>query len=57
MKIYYDFIELIRNNKRFKVVNITVDNDAKTGRILNHNCEVDIFGSIGKKCPLFFNLI
>ena len=57
MKINYHFIELIRNNKRFKVVSITVVNDAKTGRILNHNCEVDILGSIGKKGPLFFILI
>ena len=36
---------------------ITVKREAITGNKLNHNCEVVIFGSIGKKLVLFFILI
>ena len=36
---------------------ITVNNDAITGNRLNHNCEVDIFESIGRKFVLFLILI
>jgi hypothetical protein len=36
---------------------ITVNRDAITGNILNHNCEVDIFESIGRKLVLFLILI
>jgi len=36
---------------------ITVNRDAITGNKLNHNCEVDIFESIGRKLVLFFILI
>ena len=38
-------------------VKITVIRDAKTGNILNHNCEVVIFESIGRKLVLFLILI
>ena len=36
---------------------ITVNRDAITGNKLNHNCEVDIFESIGRKLVLFLILI
>ena len=36
---------------------ITVNRDAITGNKLNHNCEVVIFESIGKKLVLFLILI
>ena len=36
---------------------ITVNRDAITGNKLNHNCEVVIFESIGRKLVLFFILI
>ena len=36
---------------------ITVKRDAITGNKLNHNWEVVIFESIGRKFVLFFNLI
>ena len=36
---------------------ITVNRDAKTGNKLNHNCDVVIFESIGRKLVLFFILI
>ncbi len=36
---------------------ITVSRDAITGNKLNHSCEVDIFGSIGRKFVLFLILI
>jgi len=36
---------------------ITVKRDAITGIKLNHNCEVDILESIGRKLLLFFILI
>ena len=36
---------------------ITVNKDAITGNKLNHNCEVVIFESIGRKLLLFLILI
>ena len=36
---------------------ITVNKDAKTGNKLNHNCEVVMFESMGRKLVLFFILI
>jgi len=36
---------------------ITVNRDAITGNKLNHNCEVGIFESIGRKLDLFLILI
>ena len=36
---------------------ITVNRDAITGNKLNHNCEVVIFESIGRKFDLFLILI
>ena len=36
---------------------ITVNRDAITGNKLNHNCEVVIFESIGRKLVLFLILI
>ena len=36
---------------------ITVKRDAITGNKLNHNCEVVIFESIGRKLALFLILI
>ena len=36
---------------------ITVNRDAITGNKLNHNCEVDIFESIGRKLLFFLILI
>ena len=36
---------------------ITVNIDATTGKILNHNSEVDIFESIGRNLVIFLNLI
>ena len=36
---------------------INVNKDAITGNKLNHNCEVVIFESIGRKLVLFFILI
>ena len=36
---------------------ITVNRDAITGNKLNHNCEVDIFESIGRNFVLFLILI
>ena len=36
---------------------ITVNKDAITGNKLNHNCEVVIFESIGRKFVLFLNHI
>ena len=36
---------------------ITVNRDAITGNKLNHNCEVVIFESIGRKLFLFLILI
>ena len=36
---------------------ITVNRDAITGNKLNHNCDVFIFESIGRKLLLLFNLI
>ena len=36
---------------------ITVNKDAITGNKLNHNCEVVIFESIGRKLVLFLILI
>ena len=36
---------------------ITVNRDAITGNKLNHNCEVVIFESIGRKFVLFLILI
>ena len=41
----------------FVVDKITVKSDAKTGSKLNHNCEVVIFESIGRKFVLFLILI
>ena len=35
---------------------ITVNRDAITGNKLNHNCDVDIFESIGRKLVLFLIL-
>ena len=36
---------------------ITVNKEAITGNKLNHNCDVVIFESIGRKLLLFFILI
>ena len=36
---------------------ITVNRDAITGNKLNHNCEVVIFESIGRKLVLFLILV
>ena len=41
----------------FNILKITVMNDAKTGNILNHNWDVDIDESIGKKLFILFILI
>ena len=46
----------IYNNALIKE-NITVNKDAITGNKLNHNCEVVIFESIGRKLVLFLILI
>ena len=55
--IYYliNFSEI--KNNAFNIEKINVNNDAKTGNILNHNCAVDIDSLIGKKLPFFFILI
>ena len=42
---------------RFDKLEISVMKEAKTGNILNHNCEVVMDVSIGSKFPCFFNLI
>ena len=47
----------IINKNAFVVEKITVKRDAKTGNKLNHNCEVVIFESIGKKFVFFLILI
>ena len=39
------------------IENTTVIRDAITVNKLNHNCEVDIFGSIGRNLVLFLILI
>ena len=44
-------------NIAFVSENINVNRDAETGIKLNHNCEVVIFESIGRKLVLFFILI
>ena len=41
----------------FNKLKITVEKDASTGNRLNHNWDVFIEESIGKKLPLFFILI
>ena len=45
------------NDGVFVIENITVKRDAITGNKLNHNCEVVIFASIGRKFDVFFILI
>ena len=45
------------NKNRFVKEKITVNRDAITGIKLNHNCEVVIFESIGRKLVLFLILI
>ena len=45
------------NKKEFVRENITVNKEAKTGKILNHNSEVVILVFIGKKLLLLFILI
>ena len=58
MKIIYKVEKLSEKNKKaFNKVNITTKREAKTGNKLNHNCDVDIEESIGKKLSLRFNLI
>jgi len=47
---------MIKINK-LKKEKITVKSEAKTGKILNHNWEVLIEESIGRKFVLFFILI
>ena len=42
---------------KFVKEKITVNTDAITGNKLNHNCEVVIFESIGRKLVLFLILI
>ena len=57
-KFIYELINFPRIYKRELVKeNITVNRDAITGNILNHNCEVVIFESIGRKLVLFLILI
>ena len=41
----------------FVIEKINVNKDAKTGNKLNHNWDVVIFESIGRKLVLFFILI
>ena len=41
----------------FNIVSINDKKDAKTGNMLNHNWDVDMEESIGKKFPLFLSLI
>ena len=43
--------------REFVKEKITVKRDAITGNKLNHNCEVVIFESIGRKLVLFLILI
>ncbi len=45
------------NNNALVKDKITVNRDAITGNILNHNCDVVIFESIGRKLFLFLILI
>ena len=45
------------NNKELVKEKITVNRDAITGNKLNHNSEVVIFESIGRKLVLFLILI
>ena len=45
------------NDYEFFSLKITVNRDAITGNKLNHNCEVVIFESIGRKLVLFLILI
>ena len=47
----------IKYKNAFVKEKITVNSDAITGNILNHNCEVVIFESIGRKLVLFLILI
>ena len=47
----------IKYKNKFNVLSTTVSNDAKTGNILNHNWDVVIAESIGKKLPFLFILI
>ena len=50
-----NFSKIYKN--AFVIEKITVNRDAKTGNKLNHNCEVVIFESIGKKFVFFLILI
>ena len=45
------------NNNVLDSEKITVNMDATTGNILNHNSEVVIFESIGRKLVILLNLI
>ena len=45
------------NKNIFVMEKITVNKDAVTGNKLNHNWDVDIFESIGRKLALFLILI
>lgn len=57
-KFIYELINFSRIYKKKLVKEkITVNRDAKTGNKLNHNCEVVIFESIGRKLVLFLILI
>ena len=48
---------MIKYKKTFNELIITVSKDAKTGKRLNHNWDVVILGSIGKKLPFLLILI
>ena len=60
-KLIYLIYKLIIFSKIYKdafvTEKITVKRHAKTGNKLNHNCEVVIFASIGRKLVLFLILI
>ena len=47
----------VKYKNTFNVLITTVRQDANTGKRLNHNWDVVILESIGKKLPFFFILI
>ena len=54
----YELINFSRISKKELVrEKIIVNRDATTGNKLNHNWDVDIFESIGRKLVIFFILI